>query len=1662
MRIKKTMTTLLVLGAVLLLFGGIQVQQALAADGQWEAGSEYVAGEMAVNAQAEASVRAVSVVLAGEETVKKTLTIQETAFYELGGDLHTVADEEYNRTAVGVEVSVTDVTNAQDKRLEVRGITAYSDDYESYSLEEEDSRPQRPLLYLEKSHTYALEFESWYDGPTVSGTVELRPKAQNMDDVFTVSGDSLEEVKQPVVNLHIPEGVVDVSDGDKCFYDNYRGWGVTLQTITFPSTYGENDTKDLIEGVRGAAFDDDWVNGAFEPDCYAYHVATGNKVYKSQDGLVYTADGKRLVCVPDNYEGDDGTLTIPEGTRVIGDSAAVSADNIKTVVLPESLESMESNAFFLCDGITRIEINSNVDWVTGGWASITNCPNISEFVVGPKATQYEVKNGCLIRKNFYSYVDDDGNPLTCSGAILLISSDYDSEEFIIPDYVEYLAEGAIQGRNSSIKKLVIGKKCESIDTSNFYSLTDIKVASGNERFMMEENVLYSKNEDGLFLERFLYGHGVKKFTVKSNVCGLNSLAFYNGTDAPRDLESITFAGMNTFFSGNYIFASDFYGDENKLTLYGKDDSVSRKDYLRYEDDFREFNVNWVSTSPKTIKVTFNANGGKASVSIKNFEQGKAYGALPACTRANYKFLGWYTAKSGGTKVTAATKAPAKAAQTLYAHWESTVIKVSFNANGGKVSTKAKNLTRGKAYGTLPVPTRAKCFFLGWYTAKSGGTKVTAATKAPAKAAQTLYAHWAVASIKKASIKVTGSSTWNGLPQKPAIKVTFGGAVLKKGTDYTVSYSNNVEPGSKAKVTIKGKGVFGSAAGTSSALFTIKRATPTITVSKGVHEGGSYKKSRAYMAADAKQQDYLIYAAGKKGSTVAIAPKVILPSASHKSKEKDKVKLSFGTANKKTAKISSKTATQVKIKLVSPEETEITVKMAATKHYNAATYKFRVALKAKQSAQVINLTSSKLAKGKNSSTFSLRGSYQPVSLGVSVKGKAKYTCGVKNVGPVGAFSNGGDKITAPFAGKIEVKVTAKATNVYPSNTRTFTINVTGFAAKTDSTGNWKYAQDSDGNIIILKYLGAAKDVKVPAFKVGLSNKSVSEIAERAFEGSKITSITFGAGKGMNGYGTLKKIGKAAFKDCTALKTFVIPAGVTSIGDEAFYGCKSLTSLTLPEGVTKLGKATFRGCSGIAGVLDLPKNMTSIGDEAFYGCSKIEQLHMHKKLASIGKNAFGGCSGLKKVYSERGVADWKAISMGSGNTALTGSAVARYYNCGAGAAKATMADDALFASNPKALLNTGYDEISDRLLANALNAVSGVSFGQYAASYVKTATADAIGWPLRNFTEWALGGSWSEDDLAKKVALELLETNMKDVDNIDIHKDFSSDFKDKYDELRGYLKKIDGASSGLIYSSDDNRYQVAREINKLWGGTAEDMTRINDGLKKIGDGWDDTASTYLKKTGKDLDAVEFLLSYLELTEVGYERVSELMDIVPQDSQLYNGLDQIQASLLHPFSDYAVHYLLDEALSLETTAVEKLLGEGTQQVFKGRLKGATYVAIASYFYKAISAAMVGVPTMDDHYRAWFTVNNAMTLRNIADGYRADIIGAGGTSDEALLHKFRTARIYYYAALKQTVPYAITSSKNGNPLAADLLQIEYDKYTDALNWSGYLNSCKANAQGL
>ena len=129
------------------------------------------------------------------------------------------------------------------------------------------------------------------------------------------------------------------------------------------------------------------------------------------------------------------------------------------------------------------------------------------------------------------------------------------------------------------------------------------------------------------------------------------------------------------------------------------------------------------------------------VDDRSREQGTAIGELPIPTRVGYVFVSWHTNSSLSADSKVYSETIFNSDSVLYANWAKSSYTVSFDCNGGTCATASKTVVYSETYGTLPEPQRIGYRFVGWYTAKVGGTCISSQSVVDIAANITLYAWW---------------------------------------------------------------------------------------------------------------------------------------------------------------------------------------------------------------------------------------------------------------------------------------------------------------------------------------------------------------------------------------------------------------------------------------------------------------------------------------------------------------------------------------------------------------------------------------------------------------------------------------------------------------------------------------------------------------------------------------------------------------------------------------------------------------------------------------------------------------------------------------------------------------------------------------------------------
>ena len=170
-------------------------------------------------------------------------------------------------------------------------------------------------------------------------------------DGVTKIGESAFQDCTKLVSVTIPDSVVNI------------GWGAfgyckSLDSITIP---------DSVNKIGGCAF-------MYCESLTKINVASENKKYSSEKGVLFNKDKTKLICYPNAKT--DKTYSIPDGVTNISADAFQNCVNLTSVTIPDSVTKIGSGAFMLCSGLTSVTIPDGVtsieDWTFCECTSLKN------------------------------------------------------------------------------------------------------------------------------------------------------------------------------------------------------------------------------------------------------------------------------------------------------------------------------------------------------------------------------------------------------------------------------------------------------------------------------------------------------------------------------------------------------------------------------------------------------------------------------------------------------------------------------------------------------------------------------------------------------------------------------------------------------------------------------------------------------------------------------------------------------------------------------------------------------------------------------------------------------------------------------------------------------------------------------------------------------------------------------------------------------------------------------------------------------------------------------------------------------------------------------------------------------------------------------------------
>ncbi|MBQ4113476.1 MAG: leucine-rich repeat protein [Clostridia bacterium] len=123
-------------------------------------------------------------------------------------------------------------------------------------------------------------------------------------------------------------------------------------------------------------------------------------------------------------------------------------------------------------------------------------------------------------------------------------------------------------------------------------------------------------------------------------------------------------------------------------------------------------------------------------------------------------------------------------------------------------------------------------------------------------------------------------------------------------------------------------------------------------------------------------------------------------------------------------------------------------------------------------------------------------------------------------------------------------------------------------------------------------------------------------------------------------TLTTIEKNAFSGCSALTSLEIPTSVRTIGRNAFYRCTALESITLPSATQVIERSALADCTALTTVR-VPEGVVKLEAYVFSGCTNLERIYLSSTVSAFDEHVFSDCKALAEVYLEGNVKKWEIM-------------------------------------------------------------------------------------------------------------------------------------------------------------------------------------------------------------------------------------------------------------------------------------------------------------------------------------------------------------------------------------------------------------------------------------
>ena len=485
-----------------------------------------------------------------------------------------------------------------------------------------------------------------------------------------------------------------------------------------------------------------------------FSVDASNGYFASSKGILYSKDMSVLVCCPPATTSCSlnplaevveigqsaffgckklSYVSLPSGLRKIGKYAFYNCLALKSITLPKSLQIIDEFAFAYM-ALETVSIPSSTEYVGGGAFSNSGL----QWIVIPDSVTELGEGVCMgCHSLTAAWIGAGVKRLE----MFTFAECYNLKDVYLSNEITDIFAYAFR-RCYSLERLDVPASVENLWGISFMQCTNlmsVAIDSNNANYTTVAGSVYSKD----MRELVMCPNGVEAITVPDGVEQINRYAFHFCSKLSTVVlpASLSLIQKDTFYETPYktiIFEGDAPTVEDGAKLDSASIFVTKKSEgwnVPIPGFWNGMKIDYM----KPCTVTFDANGGVGSTT-QIIDYCWDITILPVVTMAGHEFKGWYTAKTGGTKIS--VPITIRSDITYYAHWEGVMDTISFETHGGG-SIPSIQRERGKVIGDLPIPTREGYSFLGWFLDDTDGDSISESYVVSGPL--TLHARWKIRS-----------------------------------------------------------------------------------------------------------------------------------------------------------------------------------------------------------------------------------------------------------------------------------------------------------------------------------------------------------------------------------------------------------------------------------------------------------------------------------------------------------------------------------------------------------------------------------------------------------------------------------------------------------------------------------------------------------------------------------------------------------------------------------------------------------------------------------------------------------------------------------------------------------------------------------------------------